>query len=488
MIKDHIQGRIVIHAELRNLSPLRIGAGSGDDRELLLLRREDKPYIPGSSLTGVLRARWKADFGSATPKGLTPELLDAFWGTSGPDQATQVQHRQSHFLVRDLCLAAASPAEVVLRDGVSIDRETRTAKEGFFYRYELLEPGSRFQLRAEITLREGMQLEPMHAILHWIHLQLSQDLQIGGNTTKGFGLLALDQFQAWHFAFPARAADWFAYCREGEEPEFPCLPVQAAFALPINPKHDFHVKASFSLRGSLIIGAGQQLLEEQALGDRPEDKETRKGPLKSGGKPVLSGKSLIGAMRHRAYEILLAGGLDTQAADGKLAKLFGYAETENNPNEAEKARPQRSRIHTREADLGKAGKMMKQTRIRVDRFTSAPVDTGLFDSAPLWRIQDGRFELQWRIEQYADWEASLLLHLLRDLWTGDLALGGEKNVGRGRLQGHRADIQAPGIQASFQADPQGRLQWLAGKGQLDRFDQHPATLLSSESQPHISIP
>jgi hypothetical protein len=39
------------------------------------------------------------------------------------------------------------------------------------------------------------------------------------------------------------------------------------------------------------------------------------------------------------------------------------------------------------------------------------------------------------IQQPTDAEIGLLLLLLKDLWTGDLPLGGEISVGRGRLQG-----------------------------------------------------
>jgi hypothetical protein len=37
-------------------------------------------------------------------------------------------------------------------------------------------------------------------------------------------------------------------------------------------------------------------------------------------------------------------------------------------------------------------------------------------------------------------EVGLMLLLLKDLWTGDLPLGGESSVGRGRLQGVSATI------------------------------------------------
>ncbi|MBU0702211.1 hypothetical protein KKE26_13120 [bacterium] len=42
---------------------------------------------------------------------------------------------------------------------------------------------------------------------------------------------------------------------------------------------------------------------------------------------------------------------------------------------------------------------------------------------------------------YQDWEAGLLLLILKDLWNEDLPIGGEKNVGRGILKGVLAKIQ-----------------------------------------------
>ena len=48
-------------------------------------------------------------------------------------------------------------------------------------------------------------------------------------------------------------------------------------------------------------------------------------------------------------------------------------------------------------------------------------------------------------------ELGLLLLLLKDLWTGDLPLGGESSVGRGRLRGKEAvmDYKRPGSEATW---------------------------------------
>jgi len=51
-----------------------------------------------------------------------------------------------------------------------------------------------------------------------------------------------------------------------------------------------------------------------------------------------------------------------------------------------------------------------------------------------------KLSTQIEIEGCEKHEAGLLLLILKDLWTGDLAVGGEKSIGRGVFQGHKAKI------------------------------------------------
>ena len=146
----------------------------------------------------------------------------------------------------------------------------------------------------------------------------------------------------------------------------------------------------------------------------------------------------MGALRQRARRILQVTGVPDFEAD--LNRLFGYE-----GDESDKTKVQRSRIDTREVAL--RGKVAKQIRVRLDRFSQAPVEGGLFDSAPVWKVkgdaESGKVSFWWRIRDYQNGEAALLLHLLRDMWTEDLPLGGEKGVGRGRLRGVSAKIAFP---------------------------------------------
>ncbi len=52
----------------------------------------------------------------------------------------------------------------------------------------------------------------------------------------------------------------------------------------------------------------------------------------------------------------------------------------------------------------------------------------------------GLLEFELLINDYSEAEIGLLLLVLKDLWHGDLAIGGEKNVGRGVFQGLTAEI------------------------------------------------
>ena len=49
-----------------------------------------------------------------------------------------------------------------------------------------------------------------------------------------------------------------------------------------------------------------------------------------------------------------------------------------------------------------------------------------------------------RVKDCSEAEAGLMLLVLKDLWTGDLAIGGEKGIGRGVFNGVSASIKYQG--------------------------------------------
>jgi len=158
---------------------------------------------------------------------------------------------------------------------------------------------------------------------------------------------------------------------------------------------------------------------------------------------ILTGTSLKGAIRARAERIVNTLGKKTEIID----ELFGKVDDENRSKVGDENRSddaKKGRIQVKESILPRFVAEL-QTRIKIDRFTGGTIETALFDTMPLWSGHDKVVKnIEICVRQYKDHEAGLLLLVLKDLWTGDLAVGGEKNIGRGVFQGVEATIQCNG--------------------------------------------
>ncbi|HMP95235.1 MAG TPA: RAMP superfamily CRISPR-associated protein, partial [Phnomibacter sp.] len=201
----------------------------------------------------------------------------------------------------------------------------------------------------------------------------------------------------------------------------------------------FQILATFRLKSALMIGAS---------GGAKSDAD--KASIQSNGHYVIPGKSIRGAIRQRARRILAIWkqqGIQLSAADGKdlTSGPFGFVKQDGTNQE----NAGRGLIRVEEATISKdAAKPMLQNRIRIDRFTGGVIDGALFNSEPVWTTDKEDLQLTFTMDSFSKVKdestqklyKKLLLMLLKDLWTGDLPIGGEKNIGRGVLQGKKATI------------------------------------------------
>lgn len=81
-----------------------------------------------------------------------------------------------------------------------------------------------------------------------------------------------------------------------------------------------------------------------------------------------------------------------------------------------------------------------QNRVSIDRFTGGARDMALFNQQPAFGDNDTTVMVDLRLVNPKSYEIGLLLLLLKDFWTGDLPVGGESSVGRGRLKGKEATL------------------------------------------------
>ncbi len=402
-----ITGRVLIVGDLVLDAPLLIGAGDGgDDRgadeDIRVLKGKEGPFIPGTSLCGVLREFLRThEDGKNAVKTLFGEMDEG----------------QSMIAVDDVPL---SDAKIVTRDGVGIDGVTGVGVDGAKYDYEAVERGAHGKFRLLVTRRlchEG-DWAGIYDNLLLLREKMEDGLSLGAITAKGFGKVHAENVQSGFYDFHKKE-DVLAWLeQEDPMPEKASDRMTGKSGKSLAVAEELVVEADFALRGSVIV---RDYGRQKAVPGQ-DNKMYDAVSIMSGSRYVLPGTSLKGVLRHQAEHILRRLGVDGSF----LKDLMGFSENDDK---------KKSRFQVEEGllqNIREAG----QTRVRIDRFTGGALESALFDNEPLWQEKDdSAFQLRFRIKNAQPKEIGLALFLLRDLWQGRVAVGGEKSVGRGVLRG-----------------------------------------------------
>lgn len=429
-----IKAKYIIRASLKSVSPFLIASGESEeaDKDAVLLPN-GQPYIPASSIAGVLRHLFDK-------KGIDEKVSKYLWGTKASDN----EDFQSHLIIDNL--VPVSETEISIRDGVKINSEKGTAEEGSKYDYQLVEPEVAFNFQAEATLREEIdESEFDDAIIFLGKLLQSKELRIGALSGFGFGKLNCEDIEIYKFNFPDDADAWFAFVETDKLSRIWKKRENLGNEIQLI-KNQFKIKGQFKLKTSLLTAT---------YGVDPTQPD--KTQLMSNEKFVLSGKSIKGALRHRALKIWSTQ-MPKKLAEKKLKEMMGWVESENPDEKASK-----SRLRVEEAIINRETAIaQEQPRIKINRFEGGAIPSALFSSEAIWNKNDREFEIMLTLNEYQPEEAVLLLQLLKDLWTGDLAIGGEKNIGRGLLIGKSAEILWDENRIKFQSDKEGNIRFIEG--------------------------
>lgn len=460
-----LTGRMILKGRLKLLSPLIIGGGDSrwSDSDIVVLKdRQGKPYIPGTSLAGVLRDRFcDLKYTGDRPDYKLQKAL--FWGTGPVDSNTvsvdSTETEQILAMIRNGCQSAlvvsdALPTEeatIVIRDGVKIDSRRGVAEQGKKYDYEVVEAGVHYDLYIEVKLRQAFDKEIFKLILNWIKLSMEKEnIPIGAMTGSGFGRCRLEEATLYHFDYKNQdhVTAWLGGdLQEWEKARINVDELPLPDEVLTQDDQYFSIDAWFSIKNSLIV---------RSYSVNPEAPDSVH--FRSADEAILPGTSLRGAIRARAERIThtlgatddelihnLFGWVKTdKKGRGMESALTNHESTENNQKEKPGARRGRITIEESRLDMNHLAEEI-QHRICIDRFTGGAINSKLFDSMPLWPLDDGEhLGIQMSVKKCEGWEPGLLMLVLKDMWTGDLPLGGENNVGRGVLEGRRAVLKMPG--------------------------------------------
>ncbi|MBR2733583.1 MAG: CRISPR-associated protein, partial [Selenomonadaceae bacterium] len=281
--------------------------------------------------------------------------------------------------------------------------------DGGKYDYEAVERGASGSLRLLVTLRGVHDVEKISDVIARLLGKLQDGIQLGALTSKGFGLAAAENLRAdlYDFRNKADVVAWLTGKGASKK-------IQPSTADSVR-ENDFVVEAQFKFNSSFIIRDGDTTLKSRA-------------------DFVLPGTSLKGILRHRAEYILSRLGLDVAA----LENLMGASSSDKKI---------KSRFIVAESYIASENfAEVEHKRTKIDRFTGGTLQGTLFTTTPAYQknFDAPTLKLQFEIRDADDSEAGLAIFLLRDLWLGCVAVGGEKSIGRGTLNGLSATINFRG--------------------------------------------
>jgi CRISPR/Cas system CSM-associated protein Csm3 (group 7 of RAMP superfamily) len=416
--KSELIGKLILKATITNKSPLLIASGKNDVVDFEVIRDSSgKPYIPAAGFAGMLRSSFEELDLKPT---LVNENLKYFWGSDDKNDESQ-----SHIIIDDLKII--DDCRIVERDGVAINHQTNLGIDGNKFDYELIEPQAKFKLNAEITLRNGFNKDTILQFLCYIAQKGEKgEYQQGAFKSSGFGILEWQDVRIYSFDFSQDGSKWFEYLESQETKNLTEVYVDNKFIpLTCKLKDSLIIEGIFALKNSLIIRSdGDQTNADAKAPDKTHLKNSR-------GDALLTGKSIKGAIRHRAFKILNTIG--NSKSDELVGNLFGYVNEITNS-----AKP--SRVKSHETTIKGADAEQIQPRIKIDRYTNSTIEHALMQSQPVWHKNE-TFMLKFEIEDCKDFEAGLMLLVMKDLIKEDLPVGGEKAIGRGVLTGSKLTVK-----------------------------------------------
>lgn len=472
----NITERIYVRGILVLDTPAQFGGtGAGGTTDMPLLydpRTGTIPLLTGASIAGALRAYLReVEQGfewSENPAHDSKSHAERLFGHLDDSNRNKRASVASWLVVDDALGKTPDDRPVEFRDGVTIDPATRTAEDRKKYDMELLPAGTTFDIEFELWpsasngrwwrcctgttfgiefelwLTSDERDERLRALTTALQGFQQGEIALGRRKRRGLGQCRV---KGWQVArYDMRTLDGLMGWLRHDESSFGSPSDDIATLLQSSlledNRHTFSIRATFALEGSLLV---RSYAGERDAPDMVHLRTWRDGKER----PVLPGTSLAGAIRARALRIAntVYGAQDSEppnnAGTRLVASIFGKRVSEHDRE------PTGSRLVVRERLVENSVIDRVQSRVKIDRFTGGSYPQALFDQMPVWGRSDSQSTLEMELQlrrshdptAREDARIGLLLLVLKDLWTGDLPLGGESSVGRGRLRGLHAEIQ-----------------------------------------------
>jgi CRISPR/Cas system CSM-associated protein Csm3 (group 7 of RAMP superfamily) len=420
--------RWTITGELILETATHFGGDVGDVADMVLIRdsRTGGPVLAGTSIAGALRSHLADVLGGYRSRE-DMRVAHLFGTARGDDLGTQ-----SPLIVFDSLGMLPDRHTVEIRDGVQIDAKLGTAEEHKKFDLEVLPAGTSFPIRFDLVVSKPDDETELLTLLVAALAGLSDgEIALGARRSRGLGAVHAAKWQATRLDLSSREG-WITWLladgsapsaeRGGQVNDVREACVQAlgesALAEVQDCRRRLLINAEITSIGGLLVRS------VPAVPDAPDVAH-----LRSAGRSVLPGTAVAGVLRKQALRIAHVVRGEKSDAEKWVERLFGPRMAGVVDVERRELRASKLRITE---SLVEGGRRSRPSRVRIDRFTQGVVPAALFDEEPEY---GGRVSLRFELRDPASGELGLVLLVLKDLLTGELAVGGTSSVGRGRFEG-----------------------------------------------------
>jgi len=445
-----IHKRIIISGKLRTITPAHLGCGDSDsvlDMPLLRDPLEDRALLTGATLAGGLRSY-------LVKNGKDKEARKLFGGVNDDTSF------ESPLIVDD---SIGDALQVEIRNGVAINPETRTAKEKQKYDYEMMPSGMTFPIAFELIIsKKDQDKEILKTLAFALKGLQNGEIFLGKRKRRGFGECQVSDWKYWSFDWNSTGMlEWLNFNPLITEPQSSGDSIEEVLSVNLdevqNSSTRCRIEATFSLLSSFLI---------RSSSISPGLKNVDSVYMKDDhGNPIITGTSLAGVFRGRVQRIANTLGRDGEQVAAQMFGDGGYVDS-TGVNHRAKA----SRFWVKEAVIEENSHQdYIQTRVGIDRFTGGASEARLFSEIPVWSTPRTNVTLTFGMENPEPIEVGYMFLLLKDLWAGDLPIGGESSIGRGRFMGKCATIEFGTDQWRLESEDEASIRIISGDSA--KFDE-----------------
>lgn len=395
-----MEKRIYYKFDIVLCSPLSLSSGLNDNTDNdVLFDSRGKPYIPATSLAGVLF------------HDIDKNEKKKYCGTieNGENKSSQVVVYDSEI---------TEERNITVRDSVAL--EDKVGVDGAKFDFEIVETGAAFTGYMELT-KNSVEATDL------FELQLAKlnngTLRLGRKTTRGYGRVKLERVMKKTFD---DADKWLDFDMFDET----CWDNSESVELTDSNDEKLHIRLSLEMNGATSIRSYTTELPQGQNDTAPDYKSLSL----LNGTPVIPGTSWAGAFRDRFKDFS-----DVE----QTKKYFGYSVTNNNITKCTK-----SKVTFSESQIiNETPKLI--TRNSIDRFSGGTNDKSLYSELTVF---NGKTKLDIDIPKDMDSQAkSALCAVIADLDNGFLAVGGLTAVGRGLFEVQKFEVDGTDKTEQFKA-------------------------------------